>query len=404
MLQKNPKVKVEMVPDPENPALLVATYAYQAKYSTVRDRTSLLAQINRMLLGVPMCDLLDSYPTVACDLQALITAGDVVAVANTEDKDKILFPRGESFLVEIDGNITLPQQQQHKGPIGYNNNHNTMMDNIGGGSSCGNAKHQEIVLIETDVDPTSQIRRGEAIQVGGEWFRLSSAVRAGVPLSEQPSCAQAPLSVTSSQDLPKRNEVDGYIHSFDSQTLPLDNDLSPQGVANIKQAKETRERLAKVAHGGRISSGGGGGGSLGVLVGQALGSWAHSSNPTALAGVAASSSAASSSSSSSALSSAARRRHDNRNTLGSTNNSQGGAGAQPPTKEELIQAASDVALATYSHAWRHGCTKDIREMYMATSSLVPDNDIELKAVRTTARDLPVVCQSGEQLYGWTRAM
>lgn len=49
MLQKNPKIRLEMVPDPENPALTVATYAYQAKYSTVRDRTSLLAQINRMV-------------------------------------------------------------------------------------------------------------------------------------------------------------------------------------------------------------------------------------------------------------------------------------------------------------------------------------------------------------------
>ena len=28
----------------------------------------------------------------------------------------------------------------------------------------------------------------------------------------------------------------------------------------------------------------------------------------------------------------------------------------------------------------------------------------LCGVRTTARDLPVVRQSGEQLYGWTRAM
>ena len=61
-----------MVPDPENPALLVANYAYQAKYATVRDRTTLLAQINRMPNGVPMRDLGDSYPTVVEDLQALM--------------------------------------------------------------------------------------------------------------------------------------------------------------------------------------------------------------------------------------------------------------------------------------------------------------------------------------------
>ena len=341
MLQKNPKVKVEMVPDPENPALLVATYAYQAKYSTVRDRTTLLAQINRMVSGVPMRDLLDSYPTVADDLQALITAGDVVAVANSEDKDKILFPRGEAFLVELDGIVTLPRKKE--------------------------GHEQQVVQVDTDVDPTTQIRRGEAIQVGGEWFRVSSAVRAGVPLSEQPSRAQAPLSVSSSQDLPKRNEVDGYIRPLNSKTIPMDNTLSSKGVGNLQRAKEARESLSKLAHGGRISSGGGGG-SLGVLVGQALGSLAHPNNPAALAGAAATSSGSSSSVSSSA------RRRQNRNAV-STNSAQGGGA----TKEELIKAASDVALATFSHAWRHGCTKDIRAMYLATAKLVPDSDAELQA-------------------------
>ncbi|KAL7581168.1 hypothetical protein ACA910_005957 [Epithemia clementina (nom. ined.)] len=340
MLQKNPKVKVEMVPDPENPALLVATYAYQAKYSTVRDRTTLLAQINRMLSGVPMRDLEDSYPKVEDDLAALITAGDVVAVANTEDKDKILFPRGEAFLVELDGIVTVPQKKLEGG------------------------REQEIVLIDTDVDPTTQIRRGEAVQVGGEWFRVSSAVRAAT----QPSRALAPLSVVSSQDMNKRNEVDGYSRQFNSKTIPLDSALSTQGIANLQQAKEARERLAKLAHGGRISSGGGGG-SLGVLVGQALGSLAHSSNPTALAGAAAASGSVSSASSSG-------RRRQNRTTVGGPNNPQSGGGA---TKEEIIKAASDVALATFSHARRHGCTKDIREMYLATSSLVPKSDNELQA-------------------------
>lgn len=54
MLQKNPKIKVENVPDPENPALQLATYAYQAKYNNVKNRTTLLAQINRMTSGVSM--------------------------------------------------------------------------------------------------------------------------------------------------------------------------------------------------------------------------------------------------------------------------------------------------------------------------------------------------------------
>lgn len=101
MLQRNPKVRVEMVPDPENPTLRVATYAYQAKYASVRNRTTLLAQINRMTSGIPMRDLLDSYATVNEDLNALIAAGDVLAVKG-EDRDKTLFPvrtsNGCSFL------------------------------------------------------------------------------------------------------------------------------------------------------------------------------------------------------------------------------------------------------------------------------------------------------------------
>jgi len=43
------------------------------------------------------------------DLDALVTAGDVIALSNTEDKDKILFPRGEPFFVELDGIITIPE-------------------------------------------------------------------------------------------------------------------------------------------------------------------------------------------------------------------------------------------------------------------------------------------------------
>ena len=102
-LQHNPKIRVDHVPDPENPSLMIATYAYQAKYNHVRDRTTLLAQINQCKNGVARRDLEDCYDGVEDDLDALIAAGDVLAIANTEDKDKIIFPRGEAFLVELDG-------------------------------------------------------------------------------------------------------------------------------------------------------------------------------------------------------------------------------------------------------------------------------------------------------------
>eukprot|EP00522_Entomoneis_paludosa_P012330 CAMPEP_0172454376 /NCGR_PEP_ID=MMETSP1065-20121228/11385_1 /TAXON_ID=265537 /ORGANISM="Amphiprora paludosa, Strain CCMP125" /LENGTH=580 /DNA_ID=CAMNT_0013206697 /DNA_START=127 /DNA_END=1869 /DNA_ORIENTATION=+ len=403
-LQKNPKIKVDMVPDPENPALMIATYAYQAKYSMVRDRTSLLAQINRMVSGVPKKDLEDSYPNVEEDLQALITAGDVVAVQNNEDKDKILFPRGEAFLVELDGIVSVKVRRK-KAPVvpapaesssGNANNDNgqsksdqskiaSTVDETGekkdsaegadptndAGDANNNKPKKEkqpildIFLVGTDVDPCSQIRRGEAIQVGGEWFRVSSAVKAGVSLAEQPARAQAPLSVVSLTDLPKRNEVDGYIRPLDQKTLPIDKPLPTSGIKALQKAKKARERLAKVAHGaGAVRSSGAGGGSLGVLVGQALGSLAHSGNPTALASAAASSSGP--------ISSSNRRK---RNAVAAS----APVGSAVATKEELISAASDITLATFSHARRHGCTKDIRQMYLETASMVPESDVDLQA-------------------------
>jgi hypothetical protein len=52
MLRNNPKIQVDLLPDPENPALTVLHYSYQATFSNVRDRTTLLAQINREFNGV----------------------------------------------------------------------------------------------------------------------------------------------------------------------------------------------------------------------------------------------------------------------------------------------------------------------------------------------------------------
>ena len=48
------------------------------------------------------------------------------------------------------------------------------------------------------------------------------------------------------------------------------------------------------------------------------------------------------------------------------------------TKEDLEKAASDPALALYCHARRHGCTLDVRLMYLATRSEVPTSDEGLR--------------------------
>lgn len=402
MLQRNPKVRVEMVPDPENPALLVATYAYQAKYANVRDRASLLAQINRMTSGgVPMRDLLDSYQTVEEDLQGLITAGDVIAVANTEDKDKILFPRGEFFLVELDGLVSLPPAAAKAAAAAA-------------AHGSGTNKNMPppappVYVVETDVDSRSQIRRGEAIQVGGQWFRVSSAVREG-PLSEQPARAQAPLSVVSLTDLSKRNElVDGYIRPFTNKLLPLDGALSPAAQKNIAQAKAARERLLKLlaASGGAAHAGGhgsaavlgrgsGSGAGHSGVSGQLTSSLAHASNPTTLAASMVAGSHAAAAASSSSTNSRKRPKFNSSHT--STSSSAGASAAAngastAASRSDLEMAASDPALALYLHARRHGCTKDVRQMYLETRTLVPEADHDLHQLLLEHKLL----EPGEQL-------
>jgi hypothetical protein len=402
MLQRNPKIRVEMIPDPENPALLVPTYAYQAKYSSIRDSSSLLAQINRMSYGVPVRDLIDSYPGVENDIQELITAGEVIAVANTEDKDRVLFPRGEDFLVELDGIVSLPSQPIALVPSP------SLEPNDGSSSSSSSppktsaaaaettASKQEappVYFVETDVDPTSQIRRGEAVQVGGQWFRVSSAVREGVSLTEQPARAQAPLSVVSLADLSKRNEVDGYIRPFHSKVLPLDRHLSSAAQGNIRKAKRARELLSRAVHGTGLSAGGGtlssttaggaaassaGGGSHRLLSSglaqQLLGSLAHASNPTALLAAASQSSMGSS------------RNKRKAPSFTSSSSSSAAAAMSAATSSStaasklLAEATSDPALYLYRHARRHGTTKDVRQMYLETRDLVPDADADLHAL------------------------
>lgn len=446
MLQRNKKVRVEMVPDPENPALLAATYSYQAKYSSVRDRTSLLAQINRMTSGVPMRDLLDSYLNVEQDLQTLVTAGDVLAVVNTEDKDKILFPRGEAFLVELDGQVNMnmtmnmnmapppsrpttaatsgdttegslnavksepningrngtSSQQDQKvasdptpdttnSSNGNKNtqhhaatNSNGQISKSNGGETSADLpvnvnqhdpwKPPPCYLVETDVDPRSQIRRGEAVQVGGQWFRVSSAVKEG-PLSDQPARAQAPLSVVSLTDLSERNEVDGYIRPLTTKIIPLDAALSETAQQNILAARAARERLQKLAHG---RSGG--------VTAQLLGIHAHASNPMTLA----------SSFAGSATTSFTRKQHHQHQTsVNKSGSSSAGTNQaeKDSTKAALQEAASDPALSLFSHARRHGCTRDVRDMFLATRSTVPETDADLQQLLVQHKLL----EPGEQM-------
>ena len=350
LLQTNAKISMEHVPDPENPSVMVATYAYQSKYNHVRDRASLLAQINRSKYGCDRRDLVDSYDGVEEHIHSLITGGEIIAISNSEDKTMILFPRGDTFLIELDGVISIPTDIPNSSSIKVP----LTDDEVVKAAMERNRmrQHQQIFCVNTDVDATKQVRRGEAVCVGGQWFRVSSAVKAGAPLSEQPARAQAPLSVTSRQDLSKRNEIDGYVRPFTNKALPLDGPLSMAAKENLQKAKDARQLVHELA-GGRGHSAG---------AGQFLSSLAHATNPASLAA-----------SFASAVVGGSRKRP------AAPKGSHSAATVEEVRKAVQLaqEAAADPHLSLYTHARRHGCTKDVRDMYLKTRSLVPTDEMEL---------------------------
>jgi len=388
LLSNNEKIRVVQVPDPENPSIMLSHYAYQAKYNDLRTRDQLLAQINRCKNGVKLSHLNDSYDGADKDLKALITAGDVIAIHNPEDKDKILFPRGDVFLVELDGIITVPDpptdsihpettttaSSSSTPPLTDTNNatneNSTNDENKDGSNDNTNneqAKAEEhkkrqladIYIVDTDVDPRKQIRRGEAVCIGGQWFRISSAVNEGVPLEEQPIRAQAPLSVTSLSDLSSRNLVNGYIRPFQEKKIPLDGALSATARENLRQAREAREKLHKLA-GGRSASAG--------CASKLLSSQAHSANPKTLAA-----SFSSSMGGHGVIGGGMSRKRPS-----SLHNKASNVAQARKDAEAAHRVASDPPLALYTHARRHGCTKRVREMFLKTTSQVPMDDEKLR--------------------------
>ena len=389
MLLKNPKVNVEEVPDPENPSLNMNLFGYRAKFSMVRDKSTLLAQINRMKNGIKYNDLMDAYDGVEKDLDSLLTAGEVLGVMNPEEKDKILFPRGESFLVELDGCVTLEIPPLPEEPADKSDNMQMALYR-GKMTRVLEAQKLHSRLIKTDIDPRIQIRRGEAIKVGGEWFRVSSEIRPDLPLKQQPPRAQAPPSVVSMKDLSKKNEVDGYCRRFDAKTIPLDGSLTEHvGIDNLNKAKAAREKLHAIAGGEGSAGGAGMRGVTGGASATLLSSFASEKNPHGLASVFAKSVAASFGMGRVGAGGAGGGRKrptakirppgDNgpgKGHPGSKGNRTLDAEAVKTAVENAKQAASDPSLS-HSHAIRHGCTKDVRDMYLETIALIPTSEVDL---------------------------
>ena len=355
-LERKENIAVEQVFDPENPSLMLSTYCYQSKFSNVRDRKTLVAQINSSKNGVRMSFLADTYEGAHDDIWSLITAGDIIACENKELKDKILFPRGESFLVELDGIVTVKNGAASVVPP--TNRSMPMSDDPIVAAAMeqqrlANNTNPSDYLVETDVDPTVQIRRGEAVSVGDQWFRVSSAVQEG-PLSEQPVRAQARLSAVSILPLPadQRNEVDGYLRPFNRKILPLDHPLAPYARENLLKAKQSRDQLHKLA-GARGLSGG--------AAAQLLSPLASSTNPSTLA------------------QSFATGGSTNKRKRPTAQKSSSHATSEQAQKDAAAaqKAATDPSLALYTHARRHGCTTDVRNMYLKTQELLPESEEDL---------------------------
>jgi hypothetical protein len=382
MLLNNKQIKVEEEPDPENPSLTIYTFGYQAKYNNVRNKIGLLAQINKSKYGIKRHDLLDSYEGVEQDIGALISAGEIIAIPNSEQKDNpVLIQRGETFFVELDGHVASMSMGSSGGGggVGSSAAANTTLTTMSTMSTMTNTTdtekkcendHYNPFLIETDGDPKKQIRRGEAVWIGGQWFRVSSAVKEGVPLSEQPPRAQPPLSATSYKDLSKKNDADGYVRPFNSKIIPLDHPLLPETIDNIQKGREALTKLHKIASstGGRSVTGG--------ASAQLLSSNATSDNFETLVDKFAFTATGAGQGS---LSNSSRRRpaiHGNRSQLLNSHFAHRKKGVSTKI-EEASKASKDPSLI-YCHPRRHGCTMDVRQLYLATRNKIPEPEREVE--------------------------
>jgi hypothetical protein len=145
---------------------------------------------------------------------------------------------------------------------------------------------------------------------------------------------------------------DEYIRPFNTKTIPLDAPIAPYARDNLENAKTARAQLHKLA-GIRGLSGG--------VAAQLLSPLASSTNPSTLANSFATGGGTSS-----------RKRPGAGKSSSQVQSEQARKDAQAAQK-----AATDPSLALYTHARRHGCTTDVREMFMKTRDLLPKGEDDL---------------------------
>ena len=204
------------------------------------------------------------------------------------------------------------------------------------------------------------------------------------------------------RDLSKKNDAEGYVHSFAERMIPLDGKIPPEAGENLRKAKAARERLQRAA--GSIKSAKSGGGSrVGVTGGassQLLSSHASATNTDSLAAAFVNSfKAGIGNAAGGGVGAGAGRKRQG--ALGmrptaasalsgrtaSTNGSRSASGSdggkvedKKRTLAEMVQDAKEAVTdpsLQYIHARRHGCTKDVRQIFLATRADVPESEVEL---------------------------
>lgn len=172
----------------------VASYSFKWAYSEAVDAKSLSELVGRER-GIRVKDLVDCYDRADEDIERMIVSGKVLASENLQSNEVVLFGRSGQYLCRLAGSTS--------SQIDVN------LD----------AKSTQ-VPVSKDIRP--EIRRGDAIRVGGEWRRVSSRVSKN---DFRPKKARRPNSVSSVRGMHSGNE---YVDTFDEKTVPVEPVLSAE--------------------------------------------------------------------------------------------------------------------------------------------------------------------------------
>ncbi len=174
LLRANPKIEIHNENDDDKHV----TFEFFAKYN-VANKQELLFLVNRCTSGVSNSELQDLYVNCEEDMKWAIQSGEVIAIKHKEHNTVLLYPRGEKFLTELSGTVSIEPRSK----------------------------------MATTTEPLSiELRRGEAVRLGKQWVRVSSEVGT-LSMRSMP-----PESVTSDKDMSSRNV---YLYDFSPDHLQL---------------------------------------------------------------------------------------------------------------------------------------------------------------------------------------